>query len=237
MSSVSRPAFQFLSALLCGLGLWFGCSTVPLLELGTEGSAAAGSRGAEAKSARPDDTRPGALTDGARLHFLGVWGDTQAAQEALERFESLAQQGPDDPVVLAYLGSAQLLEATRLFLPWKKGDACRRGLTTIDRAVGLAPENLEVRFLRATSTYALPSFCGRVEESRADLDWLGERWEHGLQEGKITRGMAAALLFKLGNSLRDRERLESARTAWRRAAQVAPRSEPGRRASDALASH
>ena len=121
--------------------------------------------------------RPGpeGLNAAVALHLRGVDGDESAAVEALSRLEALAAETPHDPRLLTYLGSARVLRAKRYLAPWKKGETCRAGLALLDRAVDGQPLDVEIRLVRALSTFPLPLFFGRRAESAADFAWVCER--------------------------------------------------------------
>ncbi|HLU69808.1 MAG TPA: hypothetical protein VKZ88_03455, partial [Fibrobacteria bacterium] len=52
--------------------------------------------------------------------------------------------------------------------------ALRRGLDRLDEAVRRAPDDVDVRYLRLTSTYYLPALFGRAESVRSDFNALAD---------------------------------------------------------------
>ena len=113
------------------------------------------------------------LLDNARAqYYSAVEGQRGALENATKLWRELREQYPDHPTVLAYAGSTQLLNAAKTLAVWRKGKLTQEGLATLDDAVGRAPDNLEVRFVRAASTFHLPGFIGRRPQSQTDFAWL-----------------------------------------------------------------
>ncbi len=174
------------------------------------------------------------VDEAIRLHLAGVGGDREAAERGLELLIELNAKRPDAPRIVAYLGSARVLAATRMLAPWSKGRTCNEGLRLLDEAVESAPEDVEVRFVRAVSTFPIPRFFGRARQCAADLEWVGKRCRAAVDAGDLSADIAASALFHLG-LVRDRDGdSPGARAAWREAVAVAPRSEPARLAREKL---
>jgi hypothetical protein len=161
-------------------------------------------------------------------HLLGVRGDNVAAADALERLIALRKRYPEDPSVLSYLGSARVLAARRTLLPWEKGRTCEEGLALLDEAVSLARDEPEIRFIRAVSTYPLPSFFGRRDQCAEDLRWLAERWQAAVKAGAMTDLMAALALLYHGEICASGTDIDAAREAWETVVQLCPDENPAR---------
>ncbi|MBS0278385.1 MAG: hypothetical protein JSR81_12250, partial [Proteobacteria bacterium] len=98
------------------------------------------------------------LARARELYYKGIKGDKNALRESDRLFARLHSAAPDRPVVQAYYGSLRLLEAGRTWALWRKNALSREGLQHLDQAVERSPGDLEVRFLRAATTYHLPGF-------------------------------------------------------------------------------
>lgn len=154
------------------------------------------------------------------LYYEVIDGNKDAHDRASELFKKLRDARGGDPKVLAYSGSLELLEASRAFAPWKKGKLAKAGLELLDDAVKRAPEDLEVRFVRAASTFTLPGMFHRREQSEADFTWLAPRVEAAAAAGALDPRLAAAALVHHG-LIRERSGDKpGARTAWEIAARV-----------------
>ncbi|MCU0444048.1 MAG: hypothetical protein MUE85_03965 [Microscillaceae bacterium] len=89
---------------------------------------------------------------------------SQAAErEALTEklYQYLKKQDlSNQPVLLAYLGAALALKAKNAFFPLVKLDFIQQAQTIFNQAIKLAPEDIEIRFLRLTIEINTPNFLG-----------------------------------------------------------------------------
>lgn len=104
----------------------------------------------------------------------------------------------------------------------------------LDQAVESAPANLEVRFLRAASTFHLPGFFHREEESAADFARIASRVSEAAESGMLERRLASAALYFHGEILERRNNGAGARDAWRRAVKIGPQTPAGATAAGKL---
>jgi hypothetical protein len=162
----------------------------------------------------------GRLARAKQRYYEAVEGRREALEESSAILAGLSSKRPSDPVVLAYSGSVRLLEAARALAPWKKGSLAKEGLRMLDAAVKMAPENLEVRFLRAMSSFHLPGFFKRREQSDSDFAWLAPQVEAGIASGRLDRRLGAAALYHHGLVLERSRDKQGAQAAWREAARL-----------------
>lgn len=102
-------------------------------------------------------------------------GELGAAADAAEKFSKLLASEPTNPLLLAYLGSAQSLQGRDAWAPWKKMKFVEAGLADIDRALALLkPEHAqapaggvsvasEVKLTAASTFLGLPGFFNRAD--------------------------------------------------------------------------
>ncbi|MDZ4800813.1 MAG: hypothetical protein SGI92_21855 [Bryobacteraceae bacterium] len=140
------------------------------------------------------------------LYYKGVDGDKTATRESTAILSKLAAQKPGDPLIAAYLASNKLLESSRTFALWNKNRLAKEGTLGLDRAVGMAPDNLEVRFIRAASTWNLPGFFKRQEQSEADFAYLAPRVAEAAVKGTLEKRLADAALHYYGQILHHQKR-------------------------------
>ena len=127
-------------------------------------------------------------------YYEAVDGHSKSLGEARALFRKLRHADGANPKVLAYSGSIELLEASRALAPWKKGRLAKEGLQLLDDAVARAPQDLEVRFVRAASTFRLPEIFRRRAQSEEDFAWLASRVSAAAASGALEARLAAAAL-------------------------------------------
>ena len=176
------------------------------------------------------------LVEARRQHFAGLQGDHAAADKAHTSFAALSREFPGDPVVEAYSGSLELLDAARTWAIWNKRKLANDGLAKMDQAVSRAPGNLEARFIRAASTWHLPFFYKRREQAADDFTYIAPRAEAAAAKGTLPPELAAAALDFYGQVLIDRSDSHGAKQAFEAAVRVDSSSPGGRDASKRLRS-
>jgi len=72
------------------------------------------------------------------------------------------------PLIMAYLGSADAVRAKHSWNPVNKMAFLKQGCKTIDKAVELSPNQLEIRFLRFSLEHFLPPFLGYSKHLEID---------------------------------------------------------------------
>lgn len=170
-----------------------------------------------------------ALLQATRIAYFkvvaGQGKDADAvAHDALARFE---ETYPGNPVAKAYHGSLQLLDAAHSWAVWNLHRQCAEGLKLLDEAVNGAPNDPEVRFLRAATDWHLPGFYHRRAQSESDFAWLADRAETDARDGSLPPELAAAACGYWGQILDHRSDPEGARRAWQQAVHIAPQSPAG----------
>ena len=171
----------------------------------------------------------------ARLdYFRGLTGDGDAADRAQAEFASLERAHPRDATVMAYEGSLQLLDAARTWAVWNKHKLATEGLAKLDRAVEIAPEDLEVRFIHAETTWHLPFFYHRKEQAEQDFAFIAPRAELAAVRGTLAPQIAAAALDNYGHILAGKGDSSGARQVFLAAVRVDSASPGGRDASKHL---
>jgi hypothetical protein len=118
------------------------------------------------------------------LYQAGWQGNDAALLEAMELLSGMHVSKNAQPLVRAYYGSASIARA-RMVPDWRKRQWLQRGAAELDGAVKTAPDDVEVRLLRATSFAILPRLAGKMETVRADFEWLVERAESGGQRTEV----------------------------------------------------
>ena len=168
------------------------------------------------------------------LYYRGIDGDERAYRSAAEMFSRLYDTDKKAPIVEVYYGSLRLLEASRTWALWKKNGLSREGIELMDRAVSAEPQNLEIRFVRAATTYHLPGFFHRKQQSQEDFAFLALRAAEAVRKGTFEPRLAAASLYFHGESLEKSGQKTMAEENWRSALAIAPDSPAARSAREKL---
>ncbi len=143
----------------------------------------------------PNDQASQLFEEAFQAHEAGVKGDSDAVDVALEKFERILESDPDNMEALVFFGSASMLKARDVAI-FQRMRWVRQGVEAMDRAVETAPDNVNVRIVRAVNSYQLPGFLGRRkvadEDFRLLLDWTETRPE------KFDPGMIRFTLYHAG---------------------------------------
>ena len=159
-----------------------------------------------------------------KLYYLGSAGDKTKYEEADQIFTRLYLTNKTDPSLEAYYGSLRLLEASHTWALWKKNSLSKQGITLLDSAVTAAPNNLEIRFVRAATTYELPSFFKRREQSKSDFDLLAMSAVEASRNGSLDPKLAAASLYYHAEFLKQDGQTAQAADCWKQAIKLDPQS-------------
>ena len=100
--------------------------------------------------------------------------------------------------------------------------------------VASAPENLEIRFVRAVTSYNLPGFFHRREQCESDFNFLCQRAERAAREGRFDPRLAAASLYYRAEFLREHGQNQQAIQCWKEAIRLAPQSRAAHDAASEL---
>jgi hypothetical protein len=176
------------------------------------------------------------LAEARRQYFANLQGNRAAGDGARASFAALVHDYPEQPVVEAYSGSLELLEAARTWAIWDKRRLANEGLQKIDQAVNRAPGNLEARFIRAASCWHLPFFYKRKEQAANDFTVIAPQAEAAGAKGTLPPELAAAALDYYGQVLIDRSDSHGAKQAFEAAVRVDSSSPAGRDAQKRLRS-
>jgi hypothetical protein len=100
-----------------------------------------------------------------RLKFRKAAENEAIAKDLLS---SLQHSGNKDPLILGYLAATEALMAKHAFLPTSKYSWCKRAMNDFSNAIHMAPENLEIRYLRIAVEVNLPSLLGMSGDIKED---------------------------------------------------------------------
>ncbi len=166
--------------------------------------------------------------DAARTAYFQVLttGSRDADHAAHQALSDLEHAFPGDPTAEVYHGSLELLDAAHDWQIWNLHRQATDGLLRLDHAVAAAPDDAEIRFMRAATSWHLPAFYHRRPQCESDFAWLSGRAVASARQGTLPPELAAASMNYWGRILVRRGQSDRARTAFQQAIQIAPQS-PG----------
>ncbi len=117
-----------------------------------------------------------------RKDYYAAINNEKAAEKL---YLNLKSRNSSEPIILAYLGSAQAIRARHAFNPYNKVTYLKIGLKTLETAVKSSTQNLEIRFLRFSLEHYIPSFLGfskHLETDRAKIIELVKQKKFGAMD-------------------------------------------------------
>ena len=165
----------------------------------------------------------------------GARDNAKAVEWADKYFHQLLALEPQNALAMVMLGSTQTMKARDAFWPQTRLDFARKGNQTMDAAVMLAPQNPDVRFVRASNNSHMPKFMGREEIVRADFAGLWEQVVSQPQCCKEELKQDVALCY--GKLLWKQKKAAQAREIWARGVKFNPDSRRAREIKEQLDAH
>lgn len=123
---------------------------------------------------RRQSTSPGQILEEGRVFFYQSVTDKSSIELALARFEQLSQQSEYSARARAYIGALEALKGKHATFPHQKLKWVQQGLVKMDQGIEAAPEDIEARFVRATTCFHLPFFFNRKEQAQVDFKTIVE---------------------------------------------------------------
>ncbi|MGE5529879.1 MAG: hypothetical protein ACM3X6_12165 [Patescibacteria group bacterium] len=160
------------------------------------------------------DSRRDSLQKAIDLHRRGVEGDKEAVKQAHALLEKLRAAVPGEDLVEAYYGSVTALLGRDAVDPNERFAKAIEGCKILDNCVSRAPDNTEIRILRAYVCYRLPeTFFHRTSTAVEDFNYLVGCYKR--DPGVFSADFHDQLLFDLGIAYKNLGRREEAERVWR----------------------
>ncbi len=102
----------------------------------------------------------------ARALYYDALTSSEIAKSFYEQFSTVDESS--NPILLGYKGMASFMLANHAKLPTAKLKHFIDGKTNLEKAIKLAPENLELHYLRFTVQTSAPEFLGYRSDIRKD---------------------------------------------------------------------
>jgi tetratricopeptide (TPR) repeat protein len=153
------------------------------------------------------------LTEGVKLHELGIQGDKNAVKKAYDIFKKLNESDPQNLVVEAYLGSVTSLLGRDSVDPNQKLKLALQGLKILDKVISKDPNNIETRSIRAYVNFNLPEmFFHRTASAIEDFKSLIYLYEH--DNKALSEEFYWQILYDLGVAYKRLGKKENTQDVW-----------------------
>jgi tetratricopeptide (TPR) repeat protein len=137
-----------------------------------------------------------------------------------------------DPLLLALLGSSITMVGRDASNIVEKMRYVNEGTTLIDKAVTRAPDSVFVRMVRSENSAGLPKMFDRRRFVKEDLLHVEKILARAPKE--LPLSSQAEVYYKLGTIFKSEDDASKAKTYFKRAAEVSPGSESGKKAKREL---
>lgn len=142
--------------------------------------------------------------DDAYLHFkLGKLlfqqassGDKTALGQAKKEFKTVLKLQPDHAAALCWQGCLTVIQARYAWFPPMKGYYVIAGLEKMDKAVSMAPNLVECRYIRGQTCLQIPDFFNRLDTAVKDYSKLDTLAQQSIEA--FGREEHADILYTLG---------------------------------------
>ncbi|MBC7388642.1 MAG: hypothetical protein H7329_05495 [Opitutaceae bacterium] len=105
-----------------------------------------------------------------RTQFLAGVEDEKIIRNLLKELDT--SKIKLQPIYIGYFGASQALLAKHSWNPYLKLEYLYISMTTLQSAISLEPQNLELRFLRFSIQHYIPSFLGVSKNLIEDRDMM-----------------------------------------------------------------
>lgn len=100
-----------------------------------------------------------------RQEYLEAIKSDTKADELLAKMSNASL---DNPLLIAYKGATEALKAKHAFNPYTKLNYLKKSQQTLQKAIDMRPQDVEIRFLRFSIQHYLPGFLRADKELQAD---------------------------------------------------------------------
>jgi tetratricopeptide (TPR) repeat protein len=160
---------------------------------------------------------------GDLCHNEGANNDEKAVILAEGYFKRLLALDPNHAMARVVYGSVLTMKARDALWPTTQLRYVKAGNRQMDAAVTMAPQDAQVRFMRAVNNFHMPAIMGREEIVQEDLAWLWQQAQFADTKLNIGQKQTIALIY--GQTLQKKNKLDEALKIWRAGLALAPKSQ------------
>ncbi len=157
------------------------------------------------------------LREAKKLHDAAIDASRKEVEASENRLRELMTKEPDNQLLRAFTGSLLTIKSGKSFPGPTALRIFREGVELMNDAVDSAPDDLNVRLIRAINHYELPPFFNRRKQAREDLHWLLEKSSTPSGRAQLTASTLGAVYYYSGLALYDTGEKTRARETWRSA--------------------
>ncbi len=169
---------------------------------------------------------------GIAYHNLAILEVKGASGKAAKYLREGTKLYPEDALLLALLGSSTSMVGRDEWNIVTKKSKASEGYAILDKAVTMAPDNVFIRMIRANNSLAAPKSFGRQKIAKGDLLHIEGIINKAPKE--VTAEIQTQVYYKLGTIFRSEKDESKAKSYFKKAAELAPDSEWGKKAKKEL---
>lgn len=165
--------------------------------------------------AHPEDET--VLLDLAMLCYreAGYGNNAEVVPLAEKYLEELLAMDPENAYATALLGSTLTMYARDTIWPLTRLRHARHGNAVMDKAVAMAPDSVQVRWVRALNNFHMPAFLHRETIVRRDFTWMWEQITREDSGSKISADLKHGIAWFQGRILEREGYAEQAAKVWK----------------------
>ncbi len=169
---------------------------------------------------------------GIAYHNLAILEVKGASGKAAKYLREANKLYPEDALLLALLGSSTSMVGRDEWNIVTKMGKANEGFGFLDKAVTMAPDNVFIRMIRANNSLQIPKSFGRQKIAKGDLLHVEGIINRAPKE--VTVGLQTQVYYKLGNIFKSEKDSSTAKAYFKKAAELSPDSEWGKKAKKEL---
>lgn len=169
---------------------------------------------AEAAMSNPFETAT--VREAKKLHDRAIEANRKEVEASELRLRELMSQEPDNQILRALTGSLLTIKSGKSFPGPTALRIFREGVMMLNTAVENAPDDLNVRLIRAINHYELPTFFNRRRQAREDFAWLLQRAKTPAGRSQLSDSTLGAIYYYAGLTFQDSGDKNLARQTWTR---------------------
>lgn len=154
--------------------------------------------------------------------------DRAAIEQGLRDLRAVLAARPGDALARVHLGWMLVLDAREKPMLQAR-DAAAQGIREMDAAVDAAPEDPEVRLVRARSDYVLPQIMAREPIAAADFAWMVAGARDAEAKGRPWPAELRREIFFHAGALALKQRRQADAVTWLEMAANIPADRPAER--------